>query len=303
MPNLASMIGGPITTVAPSTTAAALTSISLGKAPSQHGITGYKMRIPEGILNVIRWKIVDSRKPAPTPRKLQPLAAFDGRDVKVITKRSFAKTSFTEVILGDVQVDGYSSASSIPMLARRASDERRLVYAYYDNLDTTGHERGLNDGLFDAELSFIDYLVGKLVAVLPSDVCLLVTSDHGHVHLSERYDLAPLTEMIALVGGDGRFRELHAKPGAAADLEQAARSAFGSVAWVMTRDELFDDEWLGPKGPDAFRRRVGDVVLAVHTDGMFVDPSSPGEAKALSGHGSLTADEMLVPLLATRGTG
>src|SRR5258708_4652306 len=37
LPTLAAASGGPITTVAPSTTAAALTSIATGTAPSEHG--------------------------------------------------------------------------------------------------------------------------------------------------------------------------------------------------------------------------------------------------------------------------
>src|SRR4051794_37423946 len=43
MPALAAMEGGPITTVVPSTTATALTSIATGLAPAQHGIVGYRM--------------------------------------------------------------------------------------------------------------------------------------------------------------------------------------------------------------------------------------------------------------------
>src|SRR4051794_6117216 len=38
MPNLAAMDGGPITSVVPSTTASALTSIATGLPPAQHGV-------------------------------------------------------------------------------------------------------------------------------------------------------------------------------------------------------------------------------------------------------------------------
>ena len=44
-PNLAALAGGPITTVAPSTTAAALTSISTGVAPGLHGVVGYRIAV------------------------------------------------------------------------------------------------------------------------------------------------------------------------------------------------------------------------------------------------------------------
>ena len=43
IPTLASMDGGPITTVAPTTTATALTSITTGLTPGEHGLIGYRM--------------------------------------------------------------------------------------------------------------------------------------------------------------------------------------------------------------------------------------------------------------------
>jgi hypothetical protein len=44
-PVMTSLLGGPITTVAPSTTAAALTSISTGVPPGEHGVVGYRMAV------------------------------------------------------------------------------------------------------------------------------------------------------------------------------------------------------------------------------------------------------------------
>ena len=50
--NLASLTGGPITTVVPSTTSTALTSIVTGRAPIDHGVLGYRVREGDGVLNV-----------------------------------------------------------------------------------------------------------------------------------------------------------------------------------------------------------------------------------------------------------
>jgi hypothetical protein len=47
---------------------------------------------------------------------------------------------------------------------------------------------------------------------------------------------------------------------------------------------------------------LGDVVLAAREPVAFIDPALPGEANLRSAHGSLTAGEMLVPLLGARGT-
>ena len=42
-------------------------------------------------------------------------------------------------------------------------------------------------------------------------------------------------------------------------------------------------------------------MLAARSPVAFVDPALPNEVRLRSGHGSLTADEMLVPFVAARG--
>ena len=44
-PTLSAMAGGPITSVAPTTTATALSSIVLGRTPAEHGVVGYRVRV------------------------------------------------------------------------------------------------------------------------------------------------------------------------------------------------------------------------------------------------------------------
>src|SRR5450432_1467539 len=66
---IAAMAGTRITTVVPSTTSTALTSITTGLAPAQHGILGYRMLVDDEVLNVLRWQS-ESRHP-PDPFSVQ----------------------------------------------------------------------------------------------------------------------------------------------------------------------------------------------------------------------------------------
>ena len=77
----------------------------------------------------------------------------------------------------------------------------------------------------------------------------------------------------------------------------------GEHAWVRTRGELLDDGWLGAGATGTIPGRIGDVVLASRDASAFVDPALSVEVRLRSGHGSLTADEMYVPLVAAPGTG
>jgi hypothetical protein len=305
LPNLAGLEGGPITTVAPSTTASALTSLATGLPPVEHGIVGYRMRVEGAILNVLRWSTDDGSSPDPFVVQRHP--AFLGRPVPVVTRGEFRTTRFTEAHLRGSRFVGWSTPSALVHLVRRLVGEgERLVYAYYPGVDTVAHEFGLHDEFFRAELVAADRLLGELLDVLGSEATVLVTADHGQVHLGLEgwIQLDALAPLVDAYGGDGRFRYLYARRGAAAELEAAARDEVGHQAWVMSRDELLDGGWLGP-GParPAVRRRIGDVILAAREPVAFVDPGYTRESQLLAGHGSVTPDEMQVPLLAARGAG
>lgn len=303
LPELSAMTGGSITTVSPSTTAAALTSIATGLAPAQHGIVGFRIRVDDSTLNVLSWQVPNGRR-APDPFTVQRHTAFLGRPVPVVTKREFAKSGFTEAHLRGSTFTGWSTVSVLVEHCRRlVANDERFVYAYYPGVDTVAHEFGLHDEYYRAELAFADGLVGRLRDALPEHATLVVTADHGQVHVGDRWiPLHPLREMFKYCAGEGRFRYLYASKGAASELLEAARDEFGDQAWVFSRDQLLDEGWLGPGSVIAsIRRRIGDVILAPFEPVGFVDPDMPNEANLVGTHGSMTAAEMYVPLIAARG--
>lgn len=301
LPVLAGLEGRAITTVVPSTTASALTSLTTGLAPSQHGLVGFRMRVDGAVLNVLRWP----RGPrTPDPFLVQRHDAFLGRPVPVVTRSEFRHSSFTDAQLRGARFVGWSAVSSLVEHCRQlVAEGDRLVYAYYPSVDTIAHEHGVRGEFFRAELRSADALVNALLDALPPSVALVVTSDHGQVQVDtwvETPDLAPLIELQA---GDARFRYLYARPGAGSELADAAREAVGQCAWVRTRAELFDEGWIGPRPEGSIGGRVGDVVLAARAPVAFVDPAMPQETGLLAMHGSLTPAEMQIPLLAGRGRG
>ena len=308
-PVLQSMIGGPVTTVVPSTTPVALTSLTTGAAPARHGITGFRMRQEQTVLNTIKWHQADGRR-APDPTLVQKVDPFLGRKVPVVTRAMFRTTGFTAAHLRGCDFRGWYTPSTLVERVRAAVGEGApFVYAYYPGVDEVAHAFGLDDAFFPAELAAADALVGALLDAVGPDVAVLVTADHGQVQVGPDgwLGLGPLDPMVEMYAGDGRFRYLHARKGAKRELFEEAERLHGrgpdAHAWVMTRDELLDGGWMGrdPSGPTG--ARVGDVVLAARTGVGFVDPNLPMEAQLLGAHGSLTPDEMLVPLVAARGRG
>lgn len=303
MPTLDAMEGGAITTVLPSTTATALTSIATGLAPAQHGIVGYRMLVGRHVLNVLRWSVDAGGRP-PDPFDVQRHTAFLGRPVPVVTPAEFKNSGFSQAHLrGSRFVGWHTNATLIEHTVRCVEEGERLVYAYYPGVDTVAHEFGLHHRAYLRELADADRIVGELRDALPSHVALLVTSDHGQVHL-ERDSWLALPEVVSrceAMAGDGRFRYCYARKGAARELLTVARDAVADRGWVWSRAELLEQQLLGDGATGTVPSRIGDVVLAARDPVAFVDPALPNEQQLRSGHGSLTPDEMLVPMLAARG--
>lgn len=301
-PALSSMQGGPITSVAPTTTATALTSIATGAPPAAHGIVGYRVRVgAASVLNVLRWTVdgADARTSVPPVGFcLQP--PFLGAQPPVVSRAEFAGTGFTEAHLPGAALHGWRVPSSIGVeVGTLLAGGAPLVYAYYDGIDKVAHDTGLGER-FDAELVAVDRIVADLVAALPPRAVLVVTADHGQIEvLGEPIRLAAeVMDDVVLLSGEGRFRWLHVAPGAAEAVAARCEARYGDLAWVRTRDQLVDEGWLGGRPSPEVAARLGDVALVARAPVAFFDPADTGELRLVARHGSLTSAEMLVPFLA-----
>ena len=188
--------------------------------------------------------------------------------------------------------------------AAQREGERSLVYAYHGDLDFTGHVRGPASQAWALELANVDRLAAAIADRLPPAGALVVTGDHGMVELSSPVDIddvPALQEGVRLVGGEPRARHVYAQARAADDVLATWRETLGEGFAVLSRDEAVETGWFGPRVSTAARARIGDVVaVARSTGGLVRRCAEPQESSFVGHHGSLTADEMLVPLLVVR---
>ncbi len=304
-PTMAAMQGSAITTVAPSTTATALTSITTGLTPGEHGLVGYRMELAGDIVNVLRWHggRGDVRRSHP-PRDVQTFAPFLGESPPVISRAELETSAFTEAHLRGSRPVGWRAASSIAVEIRRQLKlGERFIYAYYDGIDKIAHERGFGD-FYDAELATVDAIVSHVLAAMPPGAALVVTADHGQVHVGGNvvHPSAALLSLVRTQSGEGRFRWLHARAGCHEDLLSAAVQDHGDQAWVVSREQAIDQGWFGPVVSAPVAARLGDVALVAREPITFFDPADSGPFELICRHGSLTSAEMYVPLLVGVGT-
>lgn len=299
-PTLAAMAGRSITTVAPSTTATALTSITTGTPPGEHGVIGYRMAVQGEILNVLRWSTSsgDARSTLP-PEKVQHTAPFLAQRPPVVTRAEYRKSGFTGAHLDGVRFWGYRTvATLVTEVDRLLRQSEPFIYAYYDGLDKVAHEYGLGDH-YAAELTFVDRVVDHMLSRLPPGAVMVLTADHGQVEVGD--NVVPVaSEVLGLCtmqSGEGRFRWLHARPGRAGELYGVASELHGEHAWVMRREEILGQGWFGPEVREPALARLGDVALVARDEIAFHDPQDTGPFELIGRHGSLTSAEMLVPLL------
>ncbi len=306
-PVLSSGVGGPITSVAPSTTACALTTLVTGRVPAEHGVVGYRLALDGEVMNVLQWSLcgADARVSVPAS-KFQPFESFPGSrgPVPVVTRYDFGPTGFTAAHLGHVELHRWHTPAGLVTAVRELTAARApFVYAYYEGIDKVAHAEGLGP-YYDDELRAVDRLVGDVLEALPPGSVLVVTADHGQVEVGNSVELIgpEIMQATTLISGEGRFRWLHVRPGATTDVAATASALHGDVAWVRTKEQMIEEGWLGGVPSPEVSARLGDVALVPFTPTAFLDPADVGELRLKARHGSLTPAEMYIPLLGWRAS-
>ncbi len=299
-PTMMSMHGRSIHTVAPTTTATALSSITTGLTPGEHGLVGYRMALGGDVINVLRWAVGDQQvRRSHPPRDVQTFEPFLGQHVPVVAQGELQNSAFSEAHLRGCDPVGWRAPSSIAVeAAAQVEAGERFVYCYYNGIDKIAHERGFGP-FYDAELRFADALVADLMAAVPAGTAVLITADHGQVDVGARIiDPSPeLLGRVTMQSGEGRFRWWHCRPSDVAGLAAAAHDAYHDVAWVVTKEQMLDEAWFGPTVAPPIQRRLGDVALCAREAVSFHEAADSGPFELVCRHGSLTSAEVNVPLL------
>lgn len=297
-----------LTSGVPSTTATSLSCLGTGLPPGRHGIVGYSFRFEGRVLNSLSW--ADGPEPTsvqPHPTWLERLASA-GVATSSVAPAHFEASGLTRASLRGARFIGVTDESDIAgrvelAAAASARGERSLVYLYERSLDHVGHARGCTSRAWLRTLVGIDQMLELLRERLPAETCLLITGDHGMVDVPRHRQILieqhpQLHSGLELVAGEGRMRQLFGPD----PVGLAARWSdfLGERAWVRTADQAIAEGWFGPVDP-AVRPRIGDVLVAMRGNWAVMTSSLPGELSLVGMHASLTAAEMMVPLLIDPG--
>jgi predicted AlkP superfamily pyrophosphatase or phosphodiesterase len=299
-----------LNTVFPSTTAAALASLTTGTTPGQHGMTGYKVRDPESgeILNLLTGlgsltNLSDwiSHKP------LYRVAVDHGMSSTVVAHPRFASTPLTQLIhAGASQVGAKSLDDRVQaVLSTLSQPGQHLVVLYISELDELAHNKGVSSSEWATALESLDGALKHLSEQLPQDAGMFVTADHGVLdipsssHFLYGNDIEHM-EYIAQVGGEPRCLQLYFA--ASANSEQRAkaleawRSDWSEHAWVLSKTEVIDAGLYGLVS-SVSAERLGDVFVLAKKDVAFYDERDHTlKGRNMIGqHGGVSPIEMTIP--------
>lgn len=302
--------------VFPATTASAIATLTTGTPPGQHGMVGYSVLDPEGDRLVNQLKGWDAQM-RPESWQLQRTVFEKAQDAAVpafvIGTSRYADSGLTHAVLrgadyvsADSLEDRFAAAKHVI-----ATHERAIVYLYVAELDMAAHARGWQSDKWLGELEKLDSAISQFAAGLRKSVGVLVTADHGIVDVPVEkhilYDGVPeLLAGVRHVGGEPRCLQLYLEPGlpasAADDLAERWRNVEGDRVWVSTKAEAIADGLFGDVDARA-EARIGDVIVAARKLVAYYDSRDITRAgrTMIGQHGSLTDEEMRVPLVRIGG--
>lgn len=296
-----------LSSVFPSTTAAALTSLLTGVDPGRHGLVGYEVRDPG--TGVIVNQLAGWEKAKADPLQWQPVptvfetATAAGRPAFAVGLAEYARSGFSGATLRGAQFRSAKTAAERVALALSLAEEYEgaLVYCYLPEADKAGHKHGMASAAWVAALEELD---AAIPVAMPVGVGVLVTADHGMVDVPRTRHLiieehSPLQRGVAAIAGEPRMLHVYLEDPALVD-EAAAAWAAGvdGAADVLTRAQAVQSGLFGASPTAEATSRIGDLVVPARGRWALYDATADPRSQGMIGqHGSLSPEELRVPLI------
>lgn len=324
----------PLTSLFPSTTAAAITTLAINQLPQEHGLFEWFVYFKEidQVIATLPFSLPGEKTPDSLLKKgVDPGFLYQGKTIYQIlinkgvvaylfNSSEYAKSSYSQIIgRGGFSVPFQSSADLAVKLSEKLAktDRPAYFYVYWDYLDTASHHFGPGSPEFLAELAklsafFHDFLK-KMKGATVDKTLLILTADHGQIAIEpgRTIFLNGLTELEEslekglsgqpiLPCGSLRDVFLHVKPEKLAATKEFLSQKLTGRAQVLTTEEALDQGLFGLGKPSQkFRERAGNLLILPNR-GETVWYKYPGVEhsflKFLGLHGGLSEEERLIPL-------
>lgn len=306
-----------LTSVFPSTTASAVTTLLTGASPAEHGLNGWFIH-DHRFGGVIAPLPLQVRGGGPVqalrvqPRLFPQASMFRHavRPVVMLSPQDIAFSPFSRHHAHGARICGYEGLNgleeAIVAATRGFGRAGGFVHAYYPHFDALSHAHGCRSPQAQACFARVDAMFARLCQRLVGrQVRILVTADHGFIDSTPEHTvtLAPGSEVLGMLAaplfGERRVTFCRVRSGAEGDFEHWAGEALAGKAVLVPGADFIASGLLGPGQPHPrLAERVGTHVLLMEPGWTLVDHMEGEEPHVMIGvHGGMTEDEMRVPLV------
>lgn len=295
-PDLLATIDAPF----PTTTTVSLASVATGLPPSQHGLLGYQLWIPETghVVNTIKWTTlwgepidIDTTGFLPGPNLWERLAGV-GREPITVQPGHFAGSPLSQALYRGCRYEPVFTVDEVvAATCELAADPGRLIFTYVPHVDFAAHVYGQDSEEYAESLRVASNIWSGIGRRLPHGAVMVGTADHGHVDFTEaqRVRIPKETEAGTTFYGDSRVMFVRG--------DESPSFASLPASWIAAEDMA---DWWGPEPRHhSFGDRGPDGVLLADDDAVLLHSRS--DRRLIGQHGGLTAAEREVPLLVSGG--
>ncbi len=327
----------PLTSIFPSQTTNALTTLNTGLTPQEHGLFEYYIYIKEvdRIVNTLSFEPLGSRiRNELLEKGFSPEILFNGPSIQSKLKdagiksfthiyASYAYSHYSKLLYKDSTfIPSLKSSDLIVTLKKKLKKESGPAYffVHLSNLDTISHEYGPTSYEYNAELSAISYLLNKelIEKIDPQtakETLILLTADHGGVNIVPN-DTTYLNSFSDVLGnleqgktgnpilptGSARDVFLHVKPDKLLETQDLLLKRIGNKAKIVETKQAINDGLFG-RGEvgKQFVDRAGNLlILPYRNETVWFEHFKDIKYNPIGQHGGLSPEEMIVPLAVTK---
>lgn len=292
-----------VTTVYPSTTAAATTSIMTGLPPAQTGWIGwhqYFKELDDSLVLFLNQSYYGTQR---YPGYSYAQLPFLNQSVEM-ERNGSAAAELYPVFRPHGAHDFAELCDQIA--ARSQAQDVRLIYAYWDQLDTLMHHEGPSSHSCTVMLEMINAECERLASRLDNRTGLIILADHGQLDVrchNLKEDPELLECLRFLPTAEPRGTAFHVKAGQEAEFAKRFEKKYGQTFLLKKSADWLQ---LGLFGPGPVHPRTLEFIGDYFAAAVDADCLGYWEADQLpfkGQHAGLRSEEMMIPIILAQKEG
>lgn len=317
----------PLTSIVPSTTSAALTSLWTGRSPAEHGIVGYEMWMKEYgmVVNTVIHSPMSYKndmgslvKAGFKPEEFIPFPtlgthlAQNNIKSNALQHFSLSHSGLSKMLFKETNIQAVNTTTDLWVnllhLIKNKPAERFFSWVYWGEIDFFSHHYDPDDERVLVEFTnffhaFQHLFLTPMQRRNKGDTLLILTADHGEIDTYENanFELKNHPDLIRrlhiMPTGEHRLACLYVRPGQEEFVRSYFKRTWGDQFSVIKSSQAVKAGLFGggEHHPNLIDR-LGEFIVIAHDNAYLWWAENKNYMHGR--HGGMSPDEMLVPFVA-----